>query len=48
MGNPEGKEISGESLHKKNDFPPLREGRFLPLHKTDEFAHKNEKWPAHA
>ena len=48
MPNPGGKEISGELLHKKNDFLRLREGTILPLNKTDKFAHKNEKWLTHA
>ena len=48
MPNPGGKEISGELLHKKNDYLRLREGTILPLHKTDKFAHKNEKWLTHA
>lgn len=48
MPNPGGKEISGELLHKKNDFTHAREGHILPLHKTDKFAHKNEKWLTHA
>ena len=48
MPNSGGKEISGELLHKKNNFPRAREGRILPLHKMDEFAHKNGKWLTHA
>ena len=48
MPNPGGKEISGDLLHKKNDLPHVREGRIHLLHKMDEFAHKNEKWPAYA
>ena len=46
--NLQSKAISGELLHKKNDFLHLREGTILPLHKTDKFAHKNEKRLTHA